>query len=99
MDDLGLIFNPANSVKEQEVSHFKLGPNPASDHLEIQNVQNSKALFILYDVTGRKLEESKIENASNNVDLHSFSNGMYIYTLTDENNKALQSGKVVIQKQ
>ncbi len=99
VDDLGLVFNPANSVKEQEVPHFKLGPNPAVDHLEIQNVLNSEAVFILYDITGRKLEESKIENASSVIDLHSFPDGMYMYSLTDEKSKAIQSGKVVIQKQ
>ncbi len=99
VDDLNLIFNPSSAgITEHAKPVFMLGPNPASDLLLIKNASNTKALFALYDITGRKVAEEKIGNNTNTIALSAIPAGMYIYAITDENNAILKSEKLIIRK-
>ncbi len=98
VDDLGLVINPASGVIEQNMSEISVGPNPATDHFEIKNPLNTNVIFILYDVTGRKVAEEKIGKTTNIISVNSFPNGIYSYALTDESYKAIKGGKLIIKK-
>jgi hypothetical protein len=52
----------------------------------------------LYDITGHKLAEEKIGNTSTIINVNTFSEGLYIYNIIDENNVVTKSGKIIIQK-
>jgi len=97
VDDLNLVFNPTG-IAEQEKPEFTISPNPAVDHVVIKNILGTKALFVLYDVTGRKVSEEKIINATTVVNVNTLPNGLYSYSVTDANNTAIKSGKLLIQK-
>jgi hypothetical protein len=97
VDDLSLVFNPTG-VTEQEKPEFTISPNPVVDHFVIKNVLGTKALFILYDVTGRKVSEEKINNATTVINVSTLPNGVYSYSVTDENNTTIKGGKLIIQK-
>lgn len=98
IDDLGLKMPSGVGISEQSKLEFTVGPNPASDHLIIGNTVQAKNIFSLYDLTGRKVMEEKIENTSTTINISSFPIGLYIYSIKDENNTALKTGKLMIQK-
>ena len=98
VDDLALVINPSAAVSEQNMPELIVGPNPAADHLEIKNPLNAKAVFVLYDVNGRKVIEEKIENASTLIGVNTLPNGLYSYSLTDSDHKAIKGGKLIIKK-
>ena len=97
VDDIDLIFNTVG-ISEQNKPEFTISPNPAVDQLIVKNESNLKAQFVLYDVTGHKIAEEKLTSFSNKIDVNSFSNGFYIYSVVDENNKVINAGKISIQK-
>ncbi|TAL62829.1 MAG: T9SS type A sorting domain-containing protein [Bacteroidetes bacterium] len=96
-DDLALVINPTTAIVEQQNPELTVAPNPVMDHIIIKNTSRSKVTFVLYDATGRKVTEEKTVNAAN-IDVHTLPDGLYIYAVTDENNTAIKSGKLVIQK-
>ena len=94
----GRAFWDAPEVAEQEQFELTIGPNPAVDHFVIKNELNSKALFMLYDVTGRKVAEENIGNATHVVNVNTLPDGLYFYAVSDESNTVIKSGKLIIQK-
>lgn len=98
IDDLDLVWGPTTTVAEQVKVDLTVGPNPATDHLLIRKAFNSKAVFTLYDITGRKVVEEKIVNTTNSIDVNSLPAGLYIYEVKDENNDAEKTGKIIIKK-
>ncbi len=98
VDDLALVFNPGVGVAEQNRTEVTLFPNPASDRIEIKNILNSAAQFVLYDAMGNKMEEKEIGSVESSVDVKEFANGLYFYTVTGKNNLNIKSGKLIIQK-
>jgi hypothetical protein len=98
VDDLDLIFNPAG-IKEQELlSGFHVGPNPAQSILSVYNTKLTRATIQFYDITGRQVASSVINEANNVIDLNNFSQGAYLYSIIDENGKTLNYGKVIVRK-
>ena len=75
-----------------------VAPNPASDNVVVSNVADANNVWALYDITGRKVVEQKLATGVNNIDVKTLINGMYIYTITDENNAPVKTGKLIIQK-
>lgn len=98
IDDLSLKMPSTVGVTEQILSDFTVGPNPAVDHLIIRNTVNAKNIFCLHDLTGRLVIEEKIAATSNIVNINSFPAGLYIYSIKDENNTAIKTGKLIIKK-
>lgn len=97
-DDLGVIINPNTSVAEQNKDEITLGPNPASDFIRIDNICCSKSVFVLSDITGRKITEEKITSTSDLISVSDFPAGLYIYSIADESKATIQTGKLIIQK-
>jgi hypothetical protein len=97
VDDLEVAINPVG-VSEQKKPKFLVGPNPTTDYLVIQNEYNSSVLFLLYDATGHIVAEEKLSNSESRIDVSNFSNGFYIYSITDENSKVTNTGEISIQK-
>jgi hypothetical protein len=97
VDDLNLVLSSVG-IAEQERPEINISPNPAVDHIVIRNELNPKAIFIMYDVTGNKIAEEKVENTTDVIDVNNFPNGLYIYTIIDESNTVVKAGKIIIQK-
>ncbi len=97
--ELGLVFDSAtgiNNIINQDM--ITVGPNPANGFISIRNISNSKSLlFSLFDVTGRKVEEERIINGTNNIQLNGISGGAYIYYMQDEQNNVIKTGKIIVQ--
>ena len=97
-DDLGLVINPTTNVTEEEQMYITVTPNPAADQVVIRTTSGLNAVFVLSDITGRKIAEEKITGIESIISLNTFPGGAYFYSVTDENKRVIKTGKLTIQK-
>lgn len=97
VDDLDLIFNPTG-IQEEQAGGFKTGPNPAATVFNVYNSRLTNAHIAFYAITGQLLQTVQLANLTNAIDISSFPQGPYLYTIFDEQGKALNTGKLIIQK-
>ncbi|MFZ4401296.1 MAG: T9SS type A sorting domain-containing protein [Bacteroidales bacterium] len=84
------IGNCSTSISEKSFMEVNLFPNPAKDNLYVQIPENiDNYLIKLYNAFGQMLLQTK----STNIDLHDFSNGIYILSLES---KSFKSNKKLI---
>jgi len=84
--DNGVIYklvdtNPL-SVTETELKKFKMYPNPAKDAIYISNI-NFPATLNIYDVTGKLLVDTKVENVETAINTSGLESGIYMVNVTD----------------
>ena len=96
-DDMDIIINPVG-IKEQTMSDIVITPNPVADRVMIKNTSGSKVVFILTDVTGRKVAEERVEGVTSFMDVHALPVGLYSYSLTNDNTQAIRTGKLIIER-
>jgi len=99
VDSIGLVFAPSGINNLINTELITVGPNPTRNLISINNGSFVKALFFtLTDITGRKVDEEKIASGTTNVALSGLAGGVYIYSIQDEKNTVIKTGKIVIQK-
>jgi len=98
VDDLDLIFNPNGIQEEELLSGFHVGPIPAQNTLTVFNSRGTPAYIEFYEITGRKLFITPVNNASNSISLDNLHAGVCLYTIFDQTGKPLNNGKVIVQK-
>jgi hypothetical protein len=96
VDDLDLVMN-TNGIAPQVKPEFKLSPNPAVDHIVINNTF-SDAVFTLYDLTGNTVLKEKLSNSKSVINVNDYPDGLYVYTVFGANNTIVKTGKLIIQK-
>ncbi|MGP8215422.1 MAG: T9SS type A sorting domain-containing protein [Bacteroidia bacterium] len=99
VQDLAIIINKTTGIAEQTNPGISvtMSPNPATNHVVV-NTSKANTILSLYDIAGRKVSEQKLYSGDNIIDVNAFNNGLYIYTVTDENSPAVSTGKLIIQK-
>jgi photosystem II stability/assembly factor-like uncharacterized protein len=63
----------------------RLFPNPASDRVRIERMDNTSATLTLTDVQGRVVHQEAISGASSTMDLHDLKAGVYLMRITTAN--------------
>ncbi len=88
--------------KEPHKDLFLLSPNPAQDYVNVYmndvEFYDRKYYLNLYDQQGRIVQHHVVQGRVTQLDLSSFSAGMYYYRIIDGRNKFMQSGKVVVNR-
>jgi hypothetical protein len=75
---------------------IKVYPNPFINNILVNlDKTNLNYSFDLYDISGRKVLTTKLNNVSNIVRFNQPGSGIYIYKLTDKSGKLVTSGKLV----
>jgi hypothetical protein len=83
-------------LPQMEMGGFSVYPNPAQDHLVVQNHnQEQSATFILYDVLGRQVLSFTPNNQSV-VPINHLPSGVYLYQFINPQNQMLTYGKVSV---
>ena len=73
-------------------------PNPAKDKLNIEAYFTDQALnAVIYDMTGRPVAETSLNNGINTVNLSGMSTGVYVLKITDSNGTSRIS-KVTVER-
>ncbi len=79
-------FSRTLSTEETELTNFALYPNPTSDILNIQGIENIQQLEI-YSVLGSKIQ-IPLDASSNTLNVSSLKNGVYFLKVTDDQNRS-----------
>jgi hypothetical protein len=77
--------NLALSSDSFDVTSFKMYPNPVSNVLTISNLEEIQNVTI-YDITGKEMMNSNLNVFESQLDLSSFSNGLYLVKVSVNNN-------------
>jgi hypothetical protein len=76
---------------------WKIIPNPAQNRFTVKSNNNiARGEIVVRDVTGRLLIQKKINSEQMIVDSSDLPNGLYILSVTNENNT--WSSKLIIRK-
>lgn len=101
IDDIGLVFKDSTSgVKNtSKYDNISIWPNPTKGPVSINNgSETANLVFSLVDITGRLIDQERLTSGLNNLDLSGLAVGMYIYSLHDEQNSVVKTGKIIVQK-
>ena len=82
---------PANT----ELSVF---PNPSSSFVNFNTTNVEATKVIAYDLTGKMVVTELIEFGKAKMNVHTLSNGLYLYTVIGKNNQVLTTGKFNVSK-
>jgi hypothetical protein len=100
--NLGCYGNTAEASKSGGTGNEELtqiswtvSPNPAKESITVRNVP-SGSIVNLFDITGKKVYGSTINNEQTTINTANFTNGVYIIQVTT--NGAVTTGKVVVNK-
>jgi len=91
-DQIGEEWMNNLSIEEQELSEIVVHPNPVSDRVFIQNMNQGEAVF--YNTLGEKVLETTIEG-NNVIDLSALSGGFYVLRLSQNN--AIVTKKIIVK--
>jgi type IX secretion system substrate protein len=98
VDDINMNFatgiEPIHAAQNTSVAY----PNPAANQITLTSSNESAKYAKVYDLTGRLINTQELTNKAATVDLSAYQNGMYLYTITDDNNHALYTSKFTISK-
>lgn len=87
----GSINSPPISVQEvKKETRFSLYPNPASTMLTVELEKEGTVSYFIYNNIGKTVQEGKVRTREE-IDLNSFSNGMYFIRLGDHSKKFIVS--------
>lgn len=85
------IWGTKNSEQWQPeigTSTFVVSPNPASSYVSVQISQPEQATFIIYDLSGIRLKNGKI-NSDGTIYIGDLNNGIYLLTIYAQNTRTV----------
>ncbi len=97
IDNMQLVL-PVGIKENINLSTYRLFPNPANDKFTVATSDASAEKVKIFDVTGRLVGTYDLEDKKVNVSTENYSNGMYIYSIYDANNKVLHTSKFNVAK-
>ncbi|HEY5771303.1 MAG TPA: T9SS type A sorting domain-containing protein, partial [Chitinophagaceae bacterium] len=78
------------------ISHVKIYPNPFTSNIIVTLEKNDiNSNFELFDIAGRKIMTSKLNNSINKIQFNKPGGGIYMYRLTNSKGKVFATGKLV----
>lgn len=88
------------SVNENEKPSIQLTvfPNPTANFINFSTTGLEAVKVSAFDLTGKAIATESIENGKSTMNTTSFSAGVYMYHVTDKNNRILTTGKFTISK-
>jgi len=84
-----------NDLNSEEAS-LNVYPNPATSQVNFITENTHAKSVTVYDITGKMIETISISNGKANLNVSGYNNGLYIYKLTDNNNKTIKTGKITV---
>jgi hypothetical protein len=86
-----------NSIASN-ASQISIYPNPNNGLFKIQSSASGQYTVEIYNVLGEKVKSFELTGNTNQVDLSSQPNGVYLYRVLSEKGNLIGQGKIVIQK-
>ncbi|MCF8381539.1 MAG: T9SS type A sorting domain-containing protein [Bacteroidales bacterium] len=73
-------------------------PNPVTDILYIRTESMDNLNISFYDILGKELHTASFKSGSIEIDARQFPKGFCLYRITNDNNKMVQTGKILISR-
>jgi hypothetical protein len=77
IDDFQIVESTTVSVNENNAASFSIYPNPATDRFYVETANNNAAISI-YDLSGKLVESSTLNNKQNWISVAGLSEGIYL---------------------
>lgn len=88
-----------DGVNEVSQQHSAIAfPNPCTDQINFNYSMQNAAYINVFDVTGRQLSHNEMRNGRAIVVTNKMEAGIYLYSVTDVNGKALDNGKFTVAR-
>lgn len=84
---------PVGIKEELEGVNFNVFPNPATTVVNFETEYNKASKIEILDITGRLIETVDFTMGSTQVNTTNYSNGVYIYNITNTNGVVVKTGK------
>lgn len=81
-----------------DIGSVKVFPNPAKSIINFTTENVLARTIAIYDITGRLIENLSLQNKEAKLNVEDYSNGIYIYSICNENGTAISSGKFSVSK-
>lgn len=87
-------------LKEAKVnaSAVSVFPNPASSAINFSAANTEAYKVTVYDITGKAIATELFDDSKSKLNVSSFNDGIYLYTITGKNNQVLNTGKFNVSK-
>jgi len=90
LDEIQLDFSTSNaSAPIPDNINFQIYPNPLQNSLFIDCNQKGDYAFEIFDLKGQLVKKGNLPALSNQLDIGHFSDGLYIFNISDANNQQL----------
>lgn len=86
------------SVGTVDIGSVKVFPNPAKSIVNFTTENVLARTVAVYDITGRLIENINLQNKEAKLNVEDYSNGIYIYSICNENGQAVSAGKFSVSK-
>jgi hypothetical protein len=88
-----------DAINELSQQHnTRVYPNPCSSQVNFLYSAQSTMNIYVYDITGRQISQTEMLNGTASLNTSDYSNGMYLYRITDKSGNVLDNGKFTVQK-
>lgn len=79
---------------------LKLYPNPATSYIifDLQKIYQKGLTIVVYNFLGKKMSETQNVTEKTTLTLTDFNRGVYIYHLTDQSGKVVDTGKFQVSR-
>jgi hypothetical protein len=89
----------STSYRKEAQEHFSilLFPNPTADNiiLDVQDYINEKLIYFLFDYNGKLIFHKQITGKQTHIDLGNLPSSIYFVNVVDDENKKVQSFKII----
>ena len=89
--------SPVSVADLSDVEELSFYPNPASDRVYLQGLQEGYALIQLYDIQGKLVREYLSQGESAEIDISLLQSGMYILNYISEDRVTVLRGKLMVK--
>lgn len=78
-------------------THILISPNPTENNvrLRIEDLELKKLKYFVFDVNGKILDQGKIRNSEQIIELASFISGIYLIKIIDKKGNIISTTKVI----
>lgn len=91
-------MDPALGINEKKAATISLSvyPNPATSFINLTTESAQAKEALIYDVTGKLIDRQIFTDGKIKLDVTSYSNGLYIYKVTNASGQNLKTGKLTV---
>lgn len=87
---------PVDIQPPEQLTGVNIYPNPNNGVFLIENQENKRLEYQIYDLYGREIQQGNFYNYQQQIELKNMSNGIYLLYLRDENSGNYITKKIVV---